>query len=91
VTLSWGGPVAYPQRYRAGIEQMQAEFGLRVVEMAHTFKEADWLARNPQARAEDLMAAFADASIQGIVSTIGGEDSIRMLPYLDLAVMRANP
>jgi muramoyltetrapeptide carboxypeptidase LdcA involved in peptidoglycan recycling len=37
------------------------------------------------------MAAFADPSINAIVSTIGGEDSIRILPYLDLAVIRGNP
>ena len=27
----------------------------------------------------------------GIVSTIGGEDSIRMLPFLDYSVIRQNP
>ena len=37
------------------------------------------------------MAAFADDSIDGIVSTIGGTDSIRILPYLDLQVIRDHP
>ncbi len=31
------------------------------------------------------MAAFADPSIAGIVATIGGDDSIRTLPFVDLA------
>ena len=37
------------------------------------------------------MAAFADPSIQGIVSTIGGDDSIRLLPFLDLDLIRDYP
>jgi muramoyltetrapeptide carboxypeptidase LdcA involved in peptidoglycan recycling len=37
------------------------------------------------------MEVFADPSIKGIVSTIGGDDSIRILPFLDLSVIRENP
>jgi muramoyltetrapeptide carboxypeptidase LdcA involved in peptidoglycan recycling len=37
------------------------------------------------------MLAFADPAIKAIFSTIGGDDSIRILPYLDLQVMRSNP
>lgn len=91
VSLSWGGPGAIPHRYEAGKKQLQEEFGLIVVEMPHTLKGPDWLYRNPQARAEDLMAAFSDTTVAGIVSTIGGDDSIRLLPYLDLDVIRSNP
>ena len=91
VSLSWGGPGTIPHRYEAGKKQLQDEFGLVVVEMPHTLSDADWLYRNPQARAEDLMAAFADPEIKGVISTIGGNDSIRILPYLDLDVIRSNP
>jgi len=59
--------------------------------MPNTLKDADWLARNPKARAEDLMQAFADPSIKGIFSTIGGSDSIQLLPYIDFNVIRDNP
>lgn len=91
VSLSWGGPGAFPDRYEAGKRQFMAEFGLEVVETAHALRDPAWLAGNPQARADDLMAAFADPSIAGIISTIGGDDSIRLLRYLDLAVIRQNP
>lgn len=91
VTLSWGGPGAIPHRYAAGKQQLEAALGVRVVEMAHTLRDPDWIARNPQARAEDLMAAFADPQIQGVVATIGGDDSIRVLPYIDLDVIAHNP
>ena len=91
ISLSWGGPATFPHRYAAGKHQLQATFGLNVVETRHALKDVDWLARHPQARAEDLMEAFADPAIKAIVSTIGGDDSIRMLPYLDLHVIQANP
>lgn len=91
VSLSWGGPGAFPDRYRIGVRQLVEAFGLEVVEMAHTLAEPSWLAAHPEARADDLMNAFADRSIRGIISTIGGDDSIRMLPHLDLDLIRANP
>lgn len=91
VSLSWGGPGTFPHRYEAGKKQLESEFGVRVVEMPHTLKPADWLSKNPRARADDLMQAFADKSIKAVISTIGGDDSIRILPYLDLSVIRANP
>ena len=91
VSPSWGGPGAIPQRYAAGKAQLEQRFGVKVVEMAHTLAPAEWIAQNPRARADDLMAAFADPGIAGIVATIGGEDCIRLLPFLDLAVISANP
>jgi muramoyltetrapeptide carboxypeptidase LdcA involved in peptidoglycan recycling len=91
VSLSWGGPGAYPHRYEAGKRQLQDEFGLQIVEMKHTLREPDWLSRNPRARAEDLIAAFSDDSIKAVISTIGGDDSIRILPHLDLDVLLSNP
>ncbi len=91
LSSSWGGPGAIPYRYEIGKQQLQDEFGLEVVEAAHTFRDDVWLKRNPQARADDLMMAFADPSVKGIISTIGGADSIRLLPYLDLQAIRDNP
>ncbi|MBW3636306.1 MAG: LD-carboxypeptidase [Armatimonadetes bacterium] len=91
VTLSCGLPASFPHRYEAGKRQLQDEFGLQVVEMPHALQYPDWIAKNPQARAEDLMAAFSNSSIAGVISTIGGEDSLRMLPHIDLEVIRANP
>ena len=90
VSPSWGGPSVFPHRYQAGIRQLQEEFELQVVEMPNTLRDEDWLSRNPRARAEDLMQAFSDPSIKGIFATIGGDDSIRLLPFLDLNIIRNN-
>ena len=81
VTLSWGGPAAFPERYQVGKKQLEDEFGIRVVEMPHTLSDDQWLHHHPQARAHDLMQAFCDPTIKAIISTIGGDDSIRILPY----------
>ncbi|HEV2855717.1 MAG TPA: S66 peptidase family protein [Thermoanaerobaculia bacterium] len=91
VSLSWGGPGAFPHRYAAGKRQLEEAFEVELVAMPHALKDPDWLAAHPEARAEDLTAAFADPSIQGVISTIGGEDSIRLIPHLDLGVLSANP
>lgn len=91
VSLSWGGPGAVPERYHQGKEEIQRTFGLRVVEMPNTLRDPKWLAQNPQARAEDLMLAFEDTSIRGIISTIGGDDSIRLIPYFNREIIQNNP
>jgi muramoyltetrapeptide carboxypeptidase LdcA involved in peptidoglycan recycling len=91
VTLSWGGAGTFPHRYEAGKRQLQETFGLKVIETRHALRDAAWITSNPRARADDLMEAFTDPEIKGIISMIGGEDSIRTLPYTDLEVIRQNP
>lgn len=91
VSPSWGGPGALPQRYAAGKRQVWDELGLELVEMPHTLAHPDWVKAHPEARAADLMAAFADPTIAGVFATIGGDDSVRLIPHLDLDVIRANP
>lgn len=91
VTLSWGGPGAFPYRYEVGKQRLETIFGLEVVPSKHALKDPDWIYRNPKARAEDLMEAFLDSSIKGIFSSIGGDDSIRLLPDIDFDIIRQNP
>ena len=90
ISLSWGGPGTLPDRYQIGKRQFEEEYGVTVLETEHALRDAVWLSKNPVARADDLMAAFADETIDGIISTIGGEDSIRTLPYLDLDLIRSD-
>jgi muramoyltetrapeptide carboxypeptidase LdcA involved in peptidoglycan recycling len=66
-------------------------FGLEVVEYPSTQFTPEQASHNPEARAADLNAAFADASIAAIFAVIGGDDSVRILPYLDVAAAVANP
>ncbi len=91
VTLSWGGPGAFPDRYATGKRQLEEALEVELVEMPHTLASPEDVAADPRARADDLHAALADPSIAGVVSTIGGDDSIRVLPYLDLDLIAAHP
>lgn len=91
VSPSWGGPGAVPHRFEAGKKQLEAEFGVELVSSAHAMREPEWLKRNPAARADDLMAAFADPSVAGVVATIGGDDAIRLHEFVDLDIIRDNP
>ena len=91
ISLSWGGPGAFPHRYEAGKKQFREEFGIEVVETRHALKDPAWLAKHPEARASDLMEALSDPSINGIISTIGGHESIRLLPHIRDEVIASNP
>lgn len=91
ISLSWGGAGDIPHRYQIGKKQLQDTFGVEVTETKHALRSAAWLAKNPEAKAEDLMEALSDSSIKAIITNIGGEDSIRTFPYVDLNVIRENP
>jgi len=91
VTLSWGGAGVYPYRYNIGKKNIEKIFGIKVVEMEHTLKSPEWIYKNPKARADDLITAFNDKNIKGIFTTIGGNDSVNILPFLDLKVIEQNP
>ncbi|SDJ83941.1 S66 family peptidase [Sediminibacillus albus] len=93
VSPSWGG-AGDPElrwRYQQGVKRLEEIFGLEVVAMPNSLKGTDYLYNHPEARAEDLHTAFRDKSVKAIVANIGGEDSIRLLPYIDFEVIRANP
>ena len=91
VSSSWGGAGTLPWKYEVGKQQLAETFGLEVVEMPHTLDSAGGVYNNPKARAEDLMQAFADPEIKAIFSCIGGDDSIRMLPFIDFDIINKNP
>lgn len=90
ISMSWGAAGELPHRYRKGKERLEQVFNLNVVETKHALQPAQWIYENPQARAKDLMEAFSDPSIKAIISNIGGDDSIRMLKYIDIEVIKQN-
>ena len=72
-------------------ERLERDYGLQVRVMPNALRGVDYLDRHPEARASDLMEAFRDPAIKGVFSAIGGDDTIRLLPYVDLDVLRDNP
>lgn len=93
VSPSWGGAGDSELRWRydQGVKRVESIFGLEVLPMPNSLKGSEYLYEHPQARAEDLMTAFKDKNIKGIFANIGGEESIRLLPYIDFNIIRKNP
>lgn len=93
VSLSWGGlgDEALIHKYYIAKERLEKDFGLEVMCMPHALKGSEFVAKNPRLRAEDLMNAFADPSVSAVFCAIGGDDTIRTLPYIDLDVIRNHP
>ncbi len=59
--------------------------------MEHTLKGSEYLYNHPKKRGEDFMNVFKDNSIKGIFLCIGGDENIRMLPFIDFNIIKENP
>src|SRR5579859_4547714 len=87
VSPGFAAPGRYPEVHELAMRQLREEIGLEPVEYPTTRQ----VGASPQERAADLMAAFADPQIKAILATIGGDDQITVLPFLDPEIARANP
>ncbi|MFV0395890.1 MAG: S66 peptidase family protein [Coprobacillaceae bacterium] len=59
--------------------------------MPNALKGSSYIYEHPEARAQDLMDAFIDDNIKGIICAIGGDDTIRLLPYINYDIIRNHP
>lgn len=91
VSPSAGLPHLFPWVYEQGLRRIKEVFDLNPVEFPTARQSPEYLSSNPRARAEDINSAFADKSIRAIIAAIGGNDQIRVLPYLDKKVISENP
>ena len=93
VSLSWGGlgDASLIHKYYIAKERLENDFGLEVMCMPHALKGSEFVAENPRLRAQDLMDAFQDPSVAAVFCAIGGDDTIRTLPYINLDTIRNNP
>lgn len=93
VSLSWGGlgDDNFIHKFHIAKNRLENNFGLEVVCMPHALKGSEFIAQHPELRAKDLMDAFLDKSISAVFCAIGGDDTIRTLPYIDLEVIKNNP
>ncbi|KND38461.1 S66 family peptidase [Streptomyces acidiscabies] len=87
VSPSAGLPGLFPRPFDLGLARLREEFGLEPVEYPTTRR----MGATPQERAADLHAAFADPQIKAVIASIGGDDQITVLPFLDRELIRANP
>lgn len=90
VSPSWGGPSVFPHIYENGLKALQ-EWGLKIKEFPTARMDAAFTRANPQIRAKDVNDAFTDPEIKAIFTSIGGDDSVRILPFLDKKIIAENP
>lgn len=93
VSLSRGmlGEEKFVHKYYIAKERLERDYNLEVIAMPNALKKMDYLDKHPEARAEDLMNAFADKEIKAVFNAIGGFDSVRLLPHIDFNVLKNNP
>lgn len=80
----------WPHRVERGVAYLES-LGLNVRLMPNASGVDGWVSGSPQARADDLHAAFADPDVSVVLASIGGNHSNQLLPYLDYELIRANP
>ncbi|GAA3351186.1 LD-carboxypeptidase [Amorphoplanes nipponensis] len=86
VSPAHAAPALFPAVHEQGLRRLRETFGLEPVEYPSTRRQS-----SAAARAEDLMAAYADPAIRAVFATIGGDDQITVLRHLDPAPFRADP
>ncbi len=94
VALSSGLATIASKRYKRAKKQFEEAFSLQVIEMPHTLDDPMDIYQNPKNRLDDFMNAFLDPTIKGIITTIGGDDTIRLLNLMDethFNIIKNNP
>ena len=74
----------------AGVQVLQ-DLGYRVLVGSSVFRRDGYLAGNDAERAADLMEMFARPEVRAIVAARGGYGSGRLLPRIDIGVIREHP
>ena len=94
ITLSFGAAGLFPNRYKQGVQQLEETFGINVIPTPHALKMPDEIYNHPEWRLEDMMWAFQNPDIKGIICNIGGDDTIRLLSLMNethFDIIRKNP
>ncbi|MFC7623295.1 S66 peptidase family protein [Microlunatus sp. GCM10028923] len=84
---SFAAPAIAPTVHEQALERLASLTGLVPVEFPTTRK----LDASPRERADDLNAAFGDRSIRGLVTTLGGDDQLTVIPYLNSEALINDP
>jgi muramoyltetrapeptide carboxypeptidase LdcA involved in peptidoglycan recycling len=84
---SAGLPAVFPAPFELGLRRLRDEFQVEPVE----FPTTRMIHADPRRRAEDIHAAFADPTIAAVITSIGGDDQLKVLRHLDAEHLTRNP
>jgi len=88
---SAGLPSLFPEIYELGLENLKEQFGFELIEYPTARMTPEELYRKPELRGDDLNQAFMNDEIDGIICSIGGIESVRILEYIDEALIMNHP
>lgn len=84
---SFAAPGRFPHVYELGLKRLREIFELEPVAFPATAK----FGASGEERATDLVAAFKDPNIKGIITSIGGNDQVTYIKNLPLEPFIQNP
>lgn len=84
--------VVFRNKYLHGLSVLRS-FGFNVLEGSLTAlaQSQGYRSGTPRERADEFMGLIRNRDVQCVISTIGGDCSASMIPYLDFDEIRANP
>ncbi|MFS1513765.1 S66 peptidase family protein [Chengkuizengella sp. SCS-71B] len=91
ISPSNGLPFLFPDNYELGLKMLQEALEFEVIEMPTARMSPAELYQDPKRRAEDINRCFEDDNIDGMITSIGGYESVRILPYLNIKSILKNP
>lgn len=84
---SFAAPGVWPHVYALGLKRLKEIFGLEPVEFPTTRK----IGASREERSNDLIAAFEDKEIKGVITSIGGDDQVTYVRNLPSEPFQNNP
>lgn len=84
---SFAAPGKWPHIYGLGLKRLTEVFELEPVEFPATKK----IGASTEERTKDLIAAFEDKGIKGVISSLGGDDQITYIKNLPRDLFVNNP
>lgn len=81
----------FPNAFEKGIERLEERFRLKPVIYDTAEKDTEYLNAHPEEKAGELMEAFEDPKIKGVIPVSGGDEELRILKYLDPERLKNNP
>ena len=84
------GPVRDQEAFAAGLGLL-ADMGFKVRHGNDIMRATGYLAGDDRRRAEEFHELWADPEVKALLAVRGGYGSIRLLPALDLDLIRQNP
>lgn len=84
---SFGAPGVWPYVYELGLQRLREVFELEPVESPTTKK----VGASQEERAQDLITAFEDSEIKGVITSIGGDDQVTYIKNLPTEPFVQNP